>query len=49
MFISGIFEKLLNKKTREFKKIVKGLKESKNCDSEKLTYYEKLLSEIKGE
>lgn len=44
-----LFYELLDKKKREFKKIVKGLKESKNCDSEKLTYYEKLLSDIKGE
>ncbi|MBQ3123862.1 MAG: SAM-dependent methyltransferase [Clostridia bacterium] len=42
----SLYEKLLNKKKREFTKIVKGLKASKNCDKEKLTYYEKLLSEI---
>lgn len=41
-----LYHKLLDKKKREFTKIVKGLKASKNCDTEKLTYYEKLLREI---
>lgn len=41
-----LYCKLFNKKKREFTKIVEGLKASKNCDMEKLSYYEKLLSEI---
>lgn len=44
-----LYEKLLNKKKREFTKIVKGLEESKNCDVEKLTYYKELLNETDGE
>ena len=44
-----LYEKLLNKKKREFTKIVKGLEESKNCDIKKLTYYSELLKEINGE
>ena len=43
-----MYEKLLNKKKREFTKIVKGLEESKNCDIKKLTYYSELLKEING-
>lgn len=42
----SLYEKLLNKKKREFTKIVKGLEASKNCDTEKLAYYKQLLSEI---
>ncbi len=44
-----LYDKLLSKKKREFNKIVKGLRESRNCDFEKLTYYKELLKEINGE
>ncbi len=40
------FEALFNKKKREFKKIVAGLKNSKDCDREKLSYFERALREL---
>lgn len=44
-----LFEKLLDKKKREFNKIIKGLKESKKCDIKKLEYYEELIGQIIGD
>ncbi len=40
------FDAFFNKKLREFTKIVKGLENSKNTDTEKLNYYKKLLCEM---
>lgn len=42
------FKMLLDKKQREFKKIINGLENSKNCDTERLNYYKKcyMLSEV---
>lgn len=46
----SLYQKLYNKKKREFLKIVNGLKNSKNCDTQKLDYYKKMLCELeKGE
>lgn len=46
------FAMLLDKKQREFKKIINGLEHSKNCDTERLNYYKqcyKLSEVIKNE
>ena len=46
------FEKLLDKKLREFRKIITGLENSKNCDTIKLKYYKECLKnaeEIKND
>lgn len=42
------FEKLFNKKKREFTKIIKGLENSKNADTEKLAYYKDMLFELEN-
>lgn len=41
------FEMLFNKKKREFEKIIKGLEESKICDTQKLDYYRNRLNDLK--
>lgn len=41
-----LFEKLFNKKKREFVKIINGLEKAEICDSEKLVYYRKSLKEL---
>ena len=40
------FNKLLNKKKREFLKIVNGLRNSKEADMDKLNYYNELIKEL---
>lgn len=42
------FNMLFNKKKREFKKIIKGLENSNNCDYDKLNYYKKSLLELEA-
>lgn len=43
-----LYNKLYNKKKREFTKIVKGLENSKSCDTLKLTYYREMLLEMEN-
>ncbi len=45
LYLHPKFHMLLEKKRREFKKIVLGLEKSKNCDIMKLQYYRKCLEE----
>lgn len=45
---NGNFNMLFNKKKREFKKIIKGLENSNNCDYNKLNYYRESLVELEA-
>lgn len=46
LYNNSKFSELLNKKKREFNKIINGLSKSKNCDNMKLDYYKNSLIKL---